>query len=349
MGATHSLMLRQIASFDGVNLELVMAADPEADRIEGFAKGFGYREHSANPEDVINHPEVNTVYIATPTRYHREYLEGAVSGGKHVFCEKPLAFTEAESKAMLDAAEKAGVKHQVGLVLRFSPTFNAMRRLLSQDLGYPMATIFRDDQVFPIKGVHSSEWRGKLEDAGGGTIIEHSIHDVDMLIWLFGPIRSLEARMDYLAGVKGIEDRAVVRFEFASGMVATLISLWHDVLKRPSNRLVEVFYEKGFVAIEEDFLGPVRYQFGKGNLTTIKREEIMQSYLEESGLDEKRAKMLAMTSYGFEDLAFVEALMEGRRPDPGLEVAVEAHRVVDAIYESADKRVSVSLEKPPGC
>lgn len=347
MGAAHSLMLRQIATFEGIDLQLTIVADPAADRVGGFASMFGYRERSTNPGDVIRHPEVNVVYITTPTRYHRELAEAAASAGKHIFCEKPLAFNEKDAKAMLDAAEKAGVRHQVGLVLRYSPTFNAVRRLLSQDLGFPMATIFRDDQVFPIKGIHASPWRANLEEAGAGTILEHSIHDVDILTWLFGPVRSLEATVDYLAGKKGIEDRAMVRFEFESGMIATLISLWHDVMRRPSNRLLEVFYEKGYVATDEDFLGPVKYQFGDCNLITISREEVLKKYLGEAEIDEKKSTALAWSAYGFEDLAFVNALIKGRRPEPGLDVAVAAHRIVDAIYESAKKHVSLKMSTLP--
>ena len=344
MGAAHSLMLKQISTFDGVDLKLQIAADVAADRVSGFAKMFGYVEHSADPEDVIRHPDVNVVYITTPTRYHKALALAAASEGKHIFCEKPLAFNESDAKEMLAAAQKAGVSHQVGLVLRYSPTFNAVRRLLSRGLGFPMATIFRDDQVFPIKGIHASPWRGNVVEAGAGTILEHSIHDVDILTWLFGPARSLEAKIDYLAGRPGIEDRAVVRFEFESGMVATLVSLWHDVLKRPSNRLLEVFCEKGYVATDEDFLGPVKYQFGNDNLITLSRDEVLRKYLEEAGIDEKKSNALAWSAYGFEDLAFVNALIKGARPEPGLDVAVAAHRIVDAIYESAKKRTSLTIK-----
>jgi len=345
MGAAHSLMLKQISTFDGVDLKLVIAADTAAERVGGFAKMFGYGEHTADPARVIRHPEVNVIYITTPTRYHRELVEAAAREGKHIFCEKPLAFNEADAAAMLEAAEKAGVRHQVGLVLRFSPTFNAVRRLLSRDLGFPMAVIFRDDQVFPIKGIHASPWRGDIEKVGAGTILEHSIHDVDILTWMFGPARTLDARVSYLAGKAGIEDRAVVRIEFESGMIATLTSLWHDVLKRPSNRLLEVFYEKGYIATDEDFLGPVKHQFGNGDLTTISRDDVLNKYLEEAGIEAKKAAALVNSAYGFEDLAFVNALSdEGRRPEPGLDMAVAAHRIVDAIYKSARELTPINLK-----
>lgn len=343
MGAAHSMMLRQLAGMKDHDIEMVVAADPDASKIAGFAKGFGYREHSTNPMDAINHPDVTAVYIATPTRYHLDYVSAAAKAGKHVFCEKPLAFTAADARAMLDLCEKAGVLHQVGLVMRFTPVFNKIKELVAGDLGFPMTTIFRDDQVFPIKGVHNTAWRGNLEEAGGGTIIEHSIHDVDMLMWLFGPIATVDASLSYLAGKNGIEDRAIVGLGFKSGMTATLISLWHDVERRPSNRLVEIFYEKGFITTDDEFAGTVKIQFGNGVLKTLPRDDVTKVYLEKIQLEKTKADAIAQSPYGFEDLEFIRAISEGRKPNPGFEVAIAAHEVVDAIYKSSSEKKIVKF------
>lgn len=345
MGAVHSFMLKKISSFEGIDLELVSVADVNESKLAGFAAGFGYKEKFSDYKKVITHPDVNVVYITTPTVHHKEILEEAVANKKHVFCEKPLAFTAKEAQAMLDSAQKARVKHQVGLVLRFSPTFNAIKDLLARDLGFPITVLFRDDQVFPVKGVHNTPWRGDIKSAGGGTIIEHSIHDVDILTWLFGQIKHLEARLDNLAGVKGIEDRAIVWFEFESGMTATLVSLWHDVLKRESCRLIEIFYERGYIATDEDFLGPVKAQFGDGTMKTISRDDVFNRYIEKAGINKTEADELGRVAYGFEDLAFIKAILEDRQPTPGLDVAVSAHKIIDAIYESSRKKSPIYFEE----
>lgn len=345
MGAVHSFMLKKIASFSDIDLELVAIADMDKSKLAGFAAGFGYKETYADYKRITSHPDVNVIYITTPTVYHKEILKESVSKGKHVFCEKPLAFTAQEAQDMLDSTLKAGVKHQVGLVLRYSPTFNVIKDFLSNDLGFPMTVLFRDDQVFPIKGVHNTPWRGDVKSAGGGTIIEHSIHDVDMLTWLFGPIMRLEAKLDNLAGVNGIEDRAVVWFEFESGMTATLVSLWHDVLKRESCRLIEIFFERAYLATDEDFLGTVKVQLGDNILKTISRDDVFTCYIDKAGINRMHADELGRVPYGFEDLAFIKAIIEGRQPEPGLEVAVAAHKIIDAIYESANKRSPIYLNE----
>ena len=69
----------------------------------------------------------------------------------------------------------------------------------------------RDDQYFPIQGMYGSTWRSDVAKAGGGTLIEHSIHDVDVLRWLLGDPESVSARTTFRFGYPGIEDTAASR------------------------------------------------------------------------------------------------------------------------------------------
>ena len=86
----------------------------------------------------------------------------------------------------------AGVPAQCGLVLRSAPVFRALRDLVQGGtLGAPMAAVFRDDQYFPIQGTYASQWRADVAQAGGGCLIEHSIHDVDILRFCFGEVDSV--------------------------------------------------------------------------------------------------------------------------------------------------------------
>src|SRR4029079_7450854 len=85
------------------------------------------------------------------------------------------------------ATALARVPHQVGLVLRDAPVFRAAARAVaSGEHGRPLATVLRDDQYLPNQGMYASDWRADVDRAGGGTLLEHSIHDVDLLRWLLG-------------------------------------------------------------------------------------------------------------------------------------------------------------------
>src|SRR5262249_47432723 len=130
----------------------------------------------------------------------------------------------------------------------------------SGDGGRVMSIVFRDDQYIPIQGMYGSTWRGDRQRAGAGTLIEHSIHDVDLLEFICGPIVSVTARSNNFHGLDGIEDTVAAAIAFKEGAVGTLASIWHDVLERPSQRYIEVFTERLWCRQESsDWYGPVRW------------------------------------------------------------------------------------------
>ena len=181
-----------------------------------------------------------------------------------MFCEKPLDRDLACAAALVDAVA-AGVTSQCGLVLRSAPVFRALRDLVQDgSLGAPMAAVFRDDQYFPIQGHYGSHWRADVAQAGGGCLIEHSIHDVDILRFCFGEVDAVAARTANHAGHEGVEDLATVSLSFASGLQAQLTSVWHDILTRGSTRRVEVFCRDGMVWLDDEFRGPLHVQTSEG-------------------------------------------------------------------------------------
>ena len=107
-----------------------------------------------------------------------------------------------------------------------------------------MNVVFRDDQYLPTQGMYGSTWRGDAARAGSGTLLEHSIHDLDILEWLVGPLDTVAPSRPTSTASTGIEDSVSALFRFAGGATGTLSSVWHDVLSRPSQRRIEVFCER---------------------------------------------------------------------------------------------------------
>jgi predicted dehydrogenase len=329
IAAIHSRALKALAAAGLVDAAVVATCDRDVARAEAFARAHRAEVATDDPARVLE--AVDAVYVCTPTAAHLEAVEAAAGAGVAVFCEKPLAPSLPEAEAVADAVASSGVPAQVGLVLRTSPAYRALVDLVgSGRLGRPQAAVFRDDQYFPTRGQYGSSWRADVSVAGGGTLIEHSIHDLDVLRWLLGEATSVSARTENFAGHPGIEDVAVATLGFASGATASLVSVWHQVLARPSTRWLEVLCEHGVVAAPDEYLAPLRL------VTDVGAEEIAVApppWTADLPTDDRwRA---ALTVYAPQSRSFLEAVADRREPEPGLDVALEAHRLADAVYRSA--------------
>jgi predicted dehydrogenase len=334
IGRFHSRNLRGSLRSELVPGEYVAVCDRELARAESFAAITGARTVSADAAAVFERPGLNSVYICTETAEHPALVIEAARRGLHVFCEKPLAKTLDEVRRMVDAVEAAGVVNQVGLVLRHSPVFTVMKDLMSDSALGPFLTAhLRDDQFFPIRGHYASSWRGDFDRAGGGTLIEHSIHDVDLFRWLFGDITAVRCHTRYTTGHTGIEDVALATFQHAGGHQTSLSSIWHSLDDRPSTRHLEVFFEGGYFATDHDFIGPIRYQGRSGPVKEMGADAVFDRYCEIVGIAGEEANLAHLGMY--EDLAFLRSVHEGQPAFPDFRTALIAHQVVDACYRSA--------------
>ncbi len=295
--------------------------DPDADRTAEFAAGWGATV-CASEDEVLD--TCDAVYIVTWTSEHARLLDAACQRNLAVFCEKPLAFDGPRAAAMADTVDAAGVVNQVGLVLRHSPAFAYLRHLVQDpEAGGVMSVVFRDDQYIPVQGMYASTWRGDKERAGAGTLLEHSIHDVDILEWILGPIASVSARSANFHGLDGIEDTVGTVFDLASGGLGVHTTVWHDVVERPSLRRVEVLCERRHIVVEGDWDGPVTWTATGSEERSLEGDDLLAA-CHQAGLE-----------VADPDGSFVRAVAAGTPAWPTLRDAVRPHQVVDAIYRSA--------------
>ncbi len=345
IGRFHSRNIRGVQRSERVPMAYTSLADRESARTEAFAAITGANALFSDGAELIRDAAINTVYICTETAEHPSLLDEAAARGLHVFCEKPLARTLREVEEMVAAVERAGVINQVGLILRTSPVFTVIRDLMADPgLGALLTAHLRDDQFFPVRGHYNSTWRGDVRRAGGGTLIEHSIHDVDLFRWLFGEIAAVRCHTRYVSGREGVEDVALATFQHTDGHVTTLSSVWHDMGQRRSTRRLEVFFERGWFATDHDFLGPIEIQRGEDERMVMPVDEVFNHYASLLDLDETEQQLARSGMYA--DYRFLQCVNQNEPAFPGFRTALEAHRVVDACYRSAAESREVRIVEP---
>jgi len=329
IGTVHSFALGALVKAGLVDASVTGAHDAEGERAERLAAHHGATAYS-DLGALLD--AVDVVWVCTWTAAHLEVVSAAADRGIAMFCEKPLAGSLSDCEAVASRLER--VPHQVGLVLRHAPVFRAIAdRVGGGRHGRPLAAVFRDDQYFPNQGMYGSDWRADVARAGGGTLLEHSIHDVDVLRWVLGDPVGVRGHVASMFGHTGIDDTATVTMTYEDGSHATLVSVWHQVLSRPSTRRLEVFCEDALLWTEDDYLGPLHIETAIGEEVVTAEAPAWSARFE---LPEVLAKPLAQ--YAEPTKAFLDALaLEGNAAVgwPDAATALAAHRIVDAAYRSA--------------
>jgi predicted dehydrogenase len=329
IGTVHAYALKQLSAAGLVDAHIAAAYDRDGDRVARLTKNLG-GEACPSLDALLD--SVDVVWVCTWTAGHLESVQAAAARGLPIFCEKPLAPTLAACEAVSTALEQ--VPHQVGLVLRFAPVFaNAAELVGSGRYGRHLTTILRDDQYFPIQGMYGSTWRKDVEAAGGGTLIEHSIHDVDVLRWILGDPLDVAATTACAFGYEGIEDLASVTLRYPGGATAQLVSVWHQVMSRGSSRRLEIFCEEAYLWTEDDYLGPLHIETSDG-------VELLEAAVPEwaGALRVPEVYEKDVAHYASQGKRFLDDLAargSEARGFPGAAEALAAHRIVDAAYRSA--------------
>ena len=326
---THNWFLKHTAA----DHRIVAVHDLDAERARVFADRVG--------ADVVTEAELfdraDVLFVTTWTSEHERLVAAAAERGVAVFCEKPLAVDAASAQRMVDAVEAADVANQVGLVLRFVPQFLYAKTLLADERsGRLLAVSFRDDQFIPIQSHYDSNWRVDPARAGRGTLLEHSIHDVDIMQWLCGPVDTVSGTVREVHGHPRIDDVAVARLEFANGGVASLTSIWHDITDRPSLRHIEIFCENLYLRLDGEATSPITWQFTGEPVQQMEGDALARAGIV-AGFARERDLVPVPGGAMFNPLTpFLDAITSGAPSPLPLSEALPAHRIVDAIYASAD-------------
>jgi predicted dehydrogenase len=313
----HAHRLSQLRD---VTLNRVYDIDP--DKAGRFAQDFG-TDVAASIDEVV--AECSAVFICTWTSEHVSVIETVVRAGLPVFCEKPLGRNFDEARRATELVQGRAVTNQVGLVLRYSPAFFWLEHLIADPRsGRLLALSWRSDQCLPANNHYGSTWRMDRERAGAGVLLEHSIHDIDMIEQLVGRLDALTCLSRQIHGLDGIDDVDVLGFRTTGGVIGSLTTVWHDIRERLERRRVEVFCERMWCALDSHYhLGPVTWQFDGEDPRTLGGDELVEAARSQGLLTDN------------EDAAFIAAARDNKRAEPSFVDALRAHEVVEVAFRSA--------------
>ena len=189
-------------------------------KAKDYAERHGVPKWYDDADALINDPEIDAVYIATPPDSHLRYALAVATAGKPVYVEKPMARNYAECRTMIDACQNAGVPLWVAYYRRALPRFLKIKELVDTgaigDVQLASITFRQPPRV--IADPNDIPWRYIPEIAGGGQYVDLASHMLDLFDFILGPISRVEGSASNQSGQYLVEDIVTGSFVFESGV-----------------------------------------------------------------------------------------------------------------------------------
>ncbi len=282
MGKAHSNAFRTIPymMYPPVAIpRLVGVAGRSKEGVEAAAARFGYENAYTRWQDLVENPDIQIFDNGGPNDAHAEPCIAAAEAGKHVFCEKPLARTAEEAKSMLDAVQKAGVKHMVAYNYRFVPAIALARNLIaSGKLGriFHFRAVYLQDWI--IDPEFPMTWRFTKEVAGSGSLGDLGSHILDIGRFLVGePTKVMgmtktfiDERPDGQGGRTkvDVDDAVTAMLEFENGAMGTIEATRFANGHRNGN-MWEINAENGSIRFNLERLNELDVYWADGRKETL--------------------------------------------------------------------------------
>jgi len=296
--------------------EIVAIADVNREAAQALAARCNIPKVTASSSGILADKQIEAVLICSSTSTHADLITQAAQAGKHIFCEKPIAFSLEQIDHALAAVKKAGVQLQIGFNRRFDSNFARVRHAVATgEIGTPnlMHIISRDPAPPPLAYVKVS----------GGIFMDMTIHDFDMARFLIGD------EVEEIYTVAGVTALIVLRFR--NGVIGTI----DNCRKAPYgyDQRVEILGSEGKIATENCYPNQAVVSDGKSVHTDLPLNFFMERYTE---------------SFASELKSFVTAIREKRTTEvTGIDGRIPVAMAL-AARKSYDEHRPVRLEEVGG-
>ncbi len=317
IGVVHARAYKQVA-----HVELVGLADPATERVEPLARELGCAPF--HDYEALLKAGVDIMSICLPPRLHLPAAEAAAQAGTHILMEKPITRTVEEADRMLAVCRQAGVSLMTGFTHHFYPEMREAKHLIeSGAIGQPLTVL----DSMSITHSFVLPWYRDKEVAGGGVFMCNAVHGFDRVSWVLGQqITAVAALIEPSEGSRA-EDYGSVLARFDGGVQGTFFQHWGPY--RTVMCEMQVYGETGLLHVRS---------WDSLELFTTGKRTVQHFYHPDAGLSER--VMVAMVA---ELTEMVEAVREGRQPEPSGEAGRTSVALVLATYKAAETGQWVEL------
>lgn len=315
-------------------VEIVAVCDIVAERAEEMALQYGAKAFT-DYKDVVNLDEIDAISVCLPNYLHAPVSIAALNAGKHVLCEKPMATSQEEAEAMIQAAKANDKKLMIGHNQRFVSSHQKAKEIIETGkLGkiYSFKTTFGHPgpEGWSIDGAGS--WFFNKEKAFIGAMGDLGVHKADLMRYLLGEFTEVGAFIETNAKQNTeVDDNAVCILRTESGIIGTLAASWSYMSGGGDNSTI-IYGEKGTLRLEADPEYSLIEEYRDGSVVNHKLDKIQTN--EEGG--QTASNVISH---------FVESIIQNKKPLITGEEGMKSLQIILAALESQETKRIVSLRK----
>lgn len=314
MGRTRHIAIKEVGKG-----ELIAVSEPNLEDLIDDVPNISH-------EEIIAHPDIDAMIICTPNYLNKDLTIRSLMAGKHVFCEKPPAFTELEVIEIRKAEESSGKKLMYGFNHRHHDSVIRMKEIVDSN-EFGKIVWMRGRYGKSVTEDYYDNWRAKKELAGGGILIDQGIHMLDLFLHLAGDFDRVKAEVSNLYWNLEVEDNAfVILRNTETGIDASLhstMSQWRHLFS------LEVFMEKGYMVLNGLITSSMSY--GEEILSVAKNRSTAPAA---TWKDEVKTQYIDDHSWRYEMEQFISAIENDTDIKTGnSNDAQKLMRIIDKIYQ----------------
>ncbi len=316
MGKNHARVCAELP-----NVELVGIADKDKDIVKNIAHRFDVSAFTDYKELL---PKVDAVIIATPTVTHFDIAMDAINDGKHILVEKPVCNSVEKGTQLIEKAKTSKVVFAVGHIERYNPVVSFMKHALEKGQFGELTT---------LSSKRVSNFPGRIRDVG--VIFDFGVHDIDIMRYLAGEVKSVYAKAGRFNKQIEYEDHATIVLNFKNDLCGVIEVNWLTPMKI---RKLSLTCDKSFV--EADFINQSIQTFTSSfeNVDEANLYDVpLQNQIKMMGLQKKEPLKNEIAD-------FADAITNGKKPLVTGYDGVKAVEIAEAAVESAETGKVISVD-----
>ena len=317
------------------NAVLTAVMGPNLERTEKIRDKYGAKRAYDKEEDLLNDPEVDAVYIATPISEHARQAKLAADHGKHILIEKPLAMTADEGESVVKYCEERNIKIAAGFMMRFGSHVMNMKKALSDGKigqvvsGYTQFTVW-----LPYE---EGNWRQIKAKAGGGAMMDLSVHTIDLMEYITGmrvtQVAAMNEKLAFPEPQYDVEDSSTILLRMENGAQCVVQSNF-NIPDEVARWRVEFFGTKGRL-MGDTMIGQI--DGGKLNAVFLEKNTGYSSEQTHSDLEGVEIEGDFGNMYTREIESFADSVLNDKPLVVPASDAVHIQRIMEAAYRSGEE------------